>query len=141
MLVIEPLESRSSCREESLLHLLMEKDTPFVRGAEAGLDLLPDVELVHQVVPGGVFREILDHLAGLFFDRAHVSSFEEVASHCNREAPHPSRIPSATRRSFASFSSSASTPASSISSASSRSSPRRFSGRLSSPQMRITLSG
>ena len=43
---------------------------PGVGIGELGLDGLTDVDLVHEVIPGGVRRELVDEAVGLFFQVA-----------------------------------------------------------------------
>lgn len=46
----------------------MRHGAAFVRSREASLDLLLDVELVHQIVPVGMLGQVVDNAAGSHFD-------------------------------------------------------------------------
>ena len=60
------------------LHLFVGDGVAFGNCLEAGLDLLLHVQLVHDVVPGGLIRQVVDDPAGGFFRGLHHS----ILRHC-----------------------------------------------------------
>src|SRR5947209_3784439 len=49
----------------------MGKDPTLIRRLQTRGDLLPNVELIHHLVPGSVVQQLLCEIPDLFFNRAH----------------------------------------------------------------------